>query len=211
MTYNLGAQSSFSNHRVHSNILTLLNPHYKSITIGYEYRPLRKYGLEFSFGKIVSHGEFHIEALGPETDVINKSKTRGYSYNIEPKIYFGEVTEDDTIFYPYISLKYYFTNYSYQSTRLKFTNNLSNLAIYDVNQIMHGLIPSIGMNTKLNRILFLDYSIGLGIRWSQVSNNYDGSISDLLTDFRPTSLEDESNTNFKRIRFNLNFKIGTSF
>ena len=200
------SQNTFKHHQINTNLLSLVNFEFSSLTVGYEFRFEKHFGVEVSYGLILPRGEWW-----NESDVIDKKSNRGNSIRVEPKFYvltFIDERENGGVF---ISAKFYRTNYDYTSVRLKDINDFDDLASYNVSRINTGIILNIGINGTLKNHLFLEASFGLGNKKSVTENDYDGHLETLLGIHRPTDIKYEQNGSLNKIRANLNFKLGVAF
>lgn len=200
------SQNTFKHHQINTNLLSLVNFEFSSLSVGYEFRFEKYLGIEVSYGHILPRGEWW-----NESDVIDKKSNRGNSIRVEPKIYvitFIDEKENGGVF---ISAKFYRTNYDYTSVRLKDPNDFDDLASYSVSRINTGIIYNIGLNSALENRIFIEVSFGLGNKRSVTENDYDGNLETLLGIYRPTDIKFEQNGSLNKFRANLNFKVGVAF
>ncbi len=204
LTMSLFSQVDFQRHTINSNLLSLSNPYYTSYTIGYEYRPVEKFGIEFTYGII------NTDELSLGCDNYYMDNGRGNVYRIEPKYYFKTIEDRDTVFSYFASVKFYKATNSYESKRY-FKDDYEETIRLKVGQEIFGVIPTLGVNYIFNDHFFVETSIGLGLRQITSTNHFDdyknlaescyyGHFSDL-----------EENGTITKIRLNLNLKVGVAF
>ena len=198
------AQEEFKHHTINTNLFSLINPYYSSITIGYEFRPLKHFGLEVTYGYIYSNREYN------DSDTVDKLNGEGSVYRIEPKIYFWSEEVDGVLNSLFVSVKVYKTENRFLSVRMKERNNYEDLARYNVYQRIKGVIPTVGVKIVSHSHLSVEASVGFGKRWLSTKNDYQGEIKDLLSIWRPTA-DLEENGKLTKWRINLNLKIGFAF
>ncbi len=203
-SFTLLSQVEFKKHYVNTNLLSIANLYYSSITLGYEYRPIKQFGIEATFGHIISNKEYN------ESDIIDKFNGKGAVYRIEPKVYIwtGQIDEEVRSFF--ISMKVYKTDNKFLSVRMKNLNDYEDLASYNVAQKIKGIIPTFGFNIVTHSHFWVETSVGFGKRWISTKNDYEGEIEDLLSIWRPTA-DLEGNGELIKWRINLNFKMGVAF
>lgn len=203
---NSNAQLTYKKHQINTNLLSLKNLEYSSLTIGYEFSWSKYFGIELTYGQILPRGEWL-----SDSEIINKTNNRGNVLRLEPKFYLISNFANNVYSRVFFSSKIYRTYYNYTSKRMITNNDLNNIAIYEVNRINNGIIINLGFNTVSFRHIFSEFSIGVGKKYSKTKNNYNGEILDLLDTSRQTKIADELNGNQDKWRLNLNFKLGYAF